>query len=362
MKKISVRGVLSLCLVLFCGITSFSLKGLPQREVVPQPQRGVLTVWHVDTFEGGSGSRFDWLRRQSVLFQKKHPASPVCVSRYSYEQVRDLLQQGERFDVISFSAGTGAEVLPYLKEYTGAVNVREDLLGACYVGDKIMALPYAYGGYCLSAFSDEASLPLKETLFTQYAEQGKKGEKFSLGFGSASFQLPWMALALGTTKTPQHALSVCPNRLTQYEAYESFLNRDTFRVLLGTQRDLVRFDHRLQQGRLSPVTCEYLTEFTDLIQCIGCAQSENAPLAQKFMEFLTSTAIQKNLKSLKLFPAAEVQLFDAGLLKDAEKAFSSTRFRVVNVFSSPEILHQAASAAERAVRSGEKDALKNYLV
>ena len=34
--------------------------------------QGVLTLWNVDTFEGGSGARSGWLEKKAIAFEKQN--------------------------------------------------------------------------------------------------------------------------------------------------------------------------------------------------------------------------------------------------------------------------------------------------
>ena len=40
---------------------------------VPEGYKGVLTLWQVDGFEGGSGSRSAFLNGRAIEFEKSHP-------------------------------------------------------------------------------------------------------------------------------------------------------------------------------------------------------------------------------------------------------------------------------------------------
>ena len=64
-----------LCL-LVCGIVAFAcFAAYPacnaKKESEPQPYRGVLRVWHIDSFEGGTGSRAAFLRNAAKTFEQE---------------------------------------------------------------------------------------------------------------------------------------------------------------------------------------------------------------------------------------------------------------------------------------------------
>lgn len=99
---------------------------------VPEGYKGVLTLWQVDGFEGGSGSRSAFLNGRAIEFEKSHPGVLVSVQTYTCEQVRQKLLDGDRFDLISFPVGTGQYVRRHLAVYDGAVNVRAGSSRICF--------------------------------------------------------------------------------------------------------------------------------------------------------------------------------------------------------------------------------------
>ena len=84
--------VLSLVLAVFVVFCFCNL--LPLLNASPTQQgvfRGVLDLWHVETFEGGSSSRKSWLNSVARQFEKANKGIYVCVTTYTHQQAIDKL-------------------------------------------------------------------------------------------------------------------------------------------------------------------------------------------------------------------------------------------------------------------------------
>ena len=114
-------------------------------------------------------------------------------------------------------------------------------------------------------------------------------------------------------------------------AYTGFLS-GKYRYLLGTQRDVCRF-----QARGVSVQARPLTKYCDLYQYIGILSSEKRDASLAFVEALLSPEVQGRLSQIGMFPLAN----------NAE--------RTVSVFSSREALGWLAAAAR------EGDVPEKYL-
>ena len=115
---------------------------------------GVVELWNVETFEGGSGSRTAWLTRQAAAFEREHKGLFVHVTALSAEQAAQKLKEGERFDVLCFS-GSGENYLPLLRPINAAVRSNVEASGT--VGGVQYALPLYCGIYALFARQSQIS-------------------------------------------------------------------------------------------------------------------------------------------------------------------------------------------------------------
>lgn len=159
------------------------LGNLPRSDLFVAGARfeGILELWHIESFEGGVGSRAGWLKKRSTAFEKQNKGCLVNVTVLTPEQAQEKLNNGERFDLASFSAGAGFELLPYLSPYGGDVScVRGDYLRGGQLNGKVYALPYMAGGYALAAMSKNLAgfenKNLAENIFGMGFEK-KGGEK-----------------------------------------------------------------------------------------------------------------------------------------------------------------------------------------
>ena len=310
--------------------------------------KGVLSLWHADTFEGGSLSRLEFLKGRAMEFEKQNKGMFVSVQSFTFEQIKDKLADGEAFDLISFGAGIGEQLRSLLGVYGGAVNVRGDLLESGKLDGKILALPWTYGGYMLAAYQDNLAaekILTGENVFTHAKKKriGKNDRQmYSLGTGFGAFNNPFAVLEANGVKISGEFDFGGDFEATQYEAYENYLTGDNFSVLLGTQRDLSRFVVRENNGKLKPCQFVFLGGYTDLVQYVGYFPSDRVKkqICEGFMEYLTSDTVQRRLSKIEMFSVADKNIFTQGLHKEMEAALSE-KLIVPNAFTDGHLLKAA---------------------
>ena len=254
--------------------------------------RAVVRVWNIDTFEGGKGSRTAFLK--SVARELKGEAY-YLVTSYTLEGALSAFAEGDAPDVLSFGVGLSEfaeRLLPLPYSFAGGE-----------LGGKTLAYPWCMGGYYLFSLTD-------------FEGEGRT----ALSVGGEN--LPAVAARLEGI-TGEEAESVA--------AYTGFLS-GKYHYLLGTQRDVCRF-----QARGVSVQARPLTKYCDLYQYIGILSSEKRDASLAFVEALLSPEVQGRLSQIGMFP----------LENNAE--------RTVSVFSSREALGRLAAAAR------EGDVPEKYL-
>ena len=89
------------------------LGNLPRSDLFVAGARfeGILELWHIESFEGGVGSRAGWLKKRSTAFEKQNKGCLVNVTVLTPEQAQEKLNNGERFDLASFSAAAQSPLL-----------------------------------------------------------------------------------------------------------------------------------------------------------------------------------------------------------------------------------------------------------
>lgn len=295
--KAFLRGMGKFGRMLWRGLPFLLLLAAAVIVFVPQKSekaeaRTVVRVWNIDTFEGGKGSRTAFLK--SVARELKGEAY-YLVTSYTLEGALSAFAEGDAPDVLSFGVGLSEfaeRLLPLPYSFAGGE-----------LGGKTLAYPWCMGGYYLFSLTD-------------FEGDGRT----ALSVGGEN--LPAVAARLEGI-SGEEAESVA--------AYTGFLS-GKYRYLLGTQRDVCRF-----QARGVIVQARPLTKYCDLYQYIGILSSEKRDASLAFVEALLSPEVQGRLSQIGMFP----------LENNAE--------RTVSVFSSREALGRLAAAAR------EGDVPEKYL-
>lgn len=292
-----MRGMGKFGRILWRGLPFLLLLAAAVIVFVPQKSkeaeaRTVVRVWNIDTFEGGKGSRTAFLK--SVARELKGEAY-YLVTSYTLEGALSAFAEGEAPDVLSFGVGLSEfaeRLLPLPYSFAGGE-----------LGGKTLAYPWCMGGYYLFSLTD-------------FEGEGRT----ALSVGGEN--LPAVAARLE---------GIAGEETESVAAYTGFLS-GKYRYLLGTQRDVCRF-----QARGAIVQARPLTKYCDLYQYIGILSAEKRDVSLAFVEALLSPEVQGRLSQIGMFP----------LENNAE--------RTVSVFSSREALGRLAAAAR------EGDVPEKYL-
>ncbi len=235
--------------VIFCAYPKTT--GKTSDIIATGKYKAVLTLWHVDSFEGGVGSRADFL--SSALLKMRNDGVIVLVKSQTVESMRSAISNGELPDLVSLGGGCAdimkfARELPVDKLY-GGTNLKGFAGGE--KGGKYYAAPWCFGGYYLIVKSEDNRLI--EGFLQGNGEKNVKKLVVSQGENT----LPMLALkTAGVTATD---VAYYP----PYDAYVNFLGQSEA-VLLGTQRDLRRLEKR--GAAFSAVALE---GFSDIVQYVA---------------------------------------------------------------------------------------------
>ena len=257
----------------------------------------VYEWWHIESFEGGSANRGQYLKNLALEYEKSNPTALFMVTVVQDDELEQRLTQSTP-DLISFTEQTATTILPYLNEINKEYNIQDNYLESAKFNGKLMAIPYIASGYCYFTKDDDDS--------NIYTGNANKHNATSLVNSSIND---------GST-------------LTQYECYTKFVNNKGIK-LLGTARDLHRIKHLEEIGRLS-ANYEMVNSFTDLIQYLGVIK----PSAEitKFVDFVMQDNNQLNLSKLGLFSTKHLTLYSNPPYSDMETAIKSCY--VPNIFNS----------------------------
>ena len=236
----------------------------------PESSRVYLELWHVDTFEGGTGSRSSFLNAVAREFEKVSGEKiVVTVKNQSEESVAELIGKGIVPDMLSY--GVGLE-LPY------------SLLRKC--GEP----PYEYspvwceGGYVAIYRKNEK---INEIVI---AEQKYAVAGLALGLCEKSLS---EIVASGAEKTETIKIE---SSKAIYEFYKS-----KGALLVGTQRDIYRLERKNMDVEYVP-----LGGYNDLFQYVSVvsATDEKAKESVKFLAYLLSEKVQKKLAKIGMLSHA----------------------------------------------------------
>ena len=231
----------------------------PERENGEAIERRVVRIWNVDTFEGGKGSRTNFLKSAARRVEKNRSGVFYLVSSYTPEGAEAAFREGNAPDAISFGVGLSVYAeqslsLPY--SFSGGV-----------LGKDALAYPWCKGGYALFSLTDN------------FEEAGNT----VISCGGSN--LPQVSAALS---------GITGEELPALTAYTKFLGGE-YRYLLGTQRDLCRF-----QSRNVAVYYKPLSEYCDLYQYYSVLSSEKKDDCLALLDELLSAP--EKLSDIGMFP------------------------------------------------------------
>ncbi len=307
MKRV-VSILLSLVCVAICVIGVIFLK---PSEIQTQKDgySGILRLWHIDLFEGGKGSRSAFLNRVAGRYEKKNENLYIMVNTYTAQGAAEAFKKGEYPDLLSFSCGVDG-----VAEVCRKLSFR---FGGGEIGQSAYAYPWCGGGYYLFCLEEDFSSVSAETLV----------------LSDGGNNLPWIAAALYGVKGEIGCES-------STSAYVHFLN-GKYRYMLGTQRDICRF-----QTRGVSVYSQPLTKYNDLFQYIAVTvREENAVTAcENFVKFLLSDEEQQKLPEIGMYPLSQIS---------AQNTLSA--------FVTQGALGELRAVSQSALKTGDIKILKSYL-
>lgn len=258
----------------------------------------VLSLWQIDAFEGGRGSRADFLQ---TIADELSENCYVTVTSLSAEAVRQNLAQGVQPDILSFGAGmTGIE--SYIRGYD----------------------TWCYGSYCLLTLDENADfsdITAENTVINGGIDNLIGAAALFCGVNGATVDRPT-------------------------GAYVKLIG-GKYKYLLGTQRDVYRLKTRGVSFSAQPVTA-----FNDLYQNISIVTTDKnkASSAQQFIDKLLSAGEK----------IANIGLMKEGImLYDDELSLLEGQNYEYKLISP--IGEDMAKRLESAISAGDINLLKNLL-
>ena len=287
----------------------------------------VLSLWHVDSFEGGSGSRKQFLLDASISFEKQNLGVLIMVTSMSLGALKNNLSSGVYPDILS--SGIGFCVSP-----TYSMSNDFSFYGG-KVGDRIYAKPWCRGNYFL--ISKKPSVLDEKEIENLIVSQGENN-------------LPILSLILDGIYSNNAKI------LPPQKAYSEFLN-DKNGVLLGTQRDIVRLNQRGYVYYYKP-----LYAYNDLYQYfyVLTSDAKKGVYAEEFVQFIFGDSCQDRLSNLQMLSLVK----PVDCYEEIASAQNSPIQSTVSAFILPERIEEAKNLCALAL-AGDKNAenkLKNLIV
>ena len=304
---------------------------------------GILELWNIDTFEGGSVSRTAFLEKMALKFERQNKGVFIMVSNMTKEQALLNLNNGLLPDLVSFGVGIGSDFKDYLVEIKTDKAVRNDLLNGGKKNNKQFAIPYLFGGYAV---------------FNENEYQKEK----TMGFGLKSNNNPLLCLIQNDLINENYYQY--NNEQDSFDAYDKYLSKQ-FEALCGTGRDLYRITNRIKNGNMTSRSILYLSNFTDLVQYIAVCNTDlqKQNVAKKFVDFLLDDYAQSYIQNINMFSVVKNNLYSIDEFAQMEKALSKD-LKTISVFSSDQDLYEIKQLCIK-IASGDdslKAQLKKYLI
>ena len=281
--------------------------------------KDIITLWHIDTFEGGTGSRKQFLSKISNEFEKKEQNVLMLVVEQTIESAIENLNNNIYPDIISYGNGVELENLIDLK-------IDTDFEGG-KVYKTTLAIPWCRGGYCL----------IENPNFN-----GKTGGELCV-ISQAKYSVPLYNLL-----DYNYQIKVLP----QFNAYLEFVNLKA-KYLLGTQRDVVRLKNRNMPVKVTP-----LSYYNDLYQYVSIISKdeERSVISKKFIDFLLLEKTQKRLSEISMFSNNfSIDFQDETL----NKMQNIKGFKTISVFNKKDIFTEIQTQSLSAYYKKEESI--NYL-
>ena len=242
-KKIAILSGVILAVIVAFIISSLLIFPKAEAEEKSETMQ-TLSIWQIDGFEGGKGSRAQYLQNTANACFKGEKVY-ATVNTLSADAARENLARGVKPDIISYNAA-----------FYGIEN---------YINKKDFAFKtWCRGGYCLLSLDENCD-------FSDVNEQNT-------------------AINAGKDNLVEAAATLCGvGNASYFEPTNAYLQliSGKFKYLFGTQRDIYRLKTRNQSFAVKP-----MTQFNDLYQNVSilCNNAEKYVNCVKFVNYLTENA------------------------------------------------------------------------
>ncbi len=285
--------------------------------------KGILSLWQVDSFEGGVGSRKQFLLSVASSFEKQNDGVLIMVSNYSNEGVKEKFDEGIYPDIISYSSGVE---IPYATELSKSYH---NLGGT--INEKVYGAVWCRGGYVVIG-NKKLVQDIPDNIASAVVSQ-------------QSYTQPLLSTYLDGISVESYIIQ------QPMDAYVSFVS-GKYPYLIGTQRDINRLINRGFDFISRP-----LTYYNDLYQYVSIMSKDSLKqaYASKFIDELMGEKTQTKLKNIGLYSTVLEVDYDNESMISMQK---QNNFNTVNVFSSLEKFKELQTLSEQAIKNDEEAKIK----
>ncbi|NCB48096.1 MAG: hypothetical protein EOM55_00475 [Clostridia bacterium] len=301
----------------------------------------VLTLYNIETFEGGTNSRTSYLQKQALKFNKKYNNCFVVIKTLSPDQLALNIRNNNLPDLYSFGVGVGSYIQGFLSELDENSQIRSCLMQYGKKFGKLLAYPYILSGYTLISYEkyllEEENL---SSLVTTDTVKNVVGLSLSSTFNGAE-----VLFQNGITLSESDIMETS----SSYDAYKNFLSKKT-KSLLGTARDLARCKNREDLGTLGACDYKFLGNYSDLVQYISVVESGSSAkmlYAKEFAKFLTDENSQNDLSDYGLFSTLKNNIYNEGYMLEFENVLRQELSSVSAFISVEDMAQNVACSKEK---------------
>ena len=350
MKKVSFWTVLLAAFTIWLMVFSFPTlaKNLRIDRVMPfymgnKPKEPVmLTIWHIENFEGGKNSRGNWLSARAKEFESANSRFYISTKIMSPDQAKLIIETGgELPDMVSYGWGffNDSSIFADMDSRSG---ILDSIYASGFQASRLKAIPYSAGGYVM-LYDEQACLlqgvenldlkdrnsfleNIKKLKFERKTGKNKTATVYSLIYGKDTNTSVQSAFNYVVPEgIDKNFISPFAGEIVPSLAFEKFANNEAS-LLIGTQRDFFRVANKKNSGKMESVRCVPLSGnngmYTDLIQYISIINENVAAEAERFIDYLLSDKVQKKLNEVGLFSVLNgcTGLYEEDELKALEAA------------------------------------------
>lgn len=279
--------------------------------------QGVINVWNVDTFEGGSCGKSDFLESKAIEFSNLKTGALFLIRNITPEELENSLNSGVLPDIISFGFGVGDKLKDFLIDLKLEVQPIKSVLSSGTWGESLLAAGYLMGGYILASTSQKLSNAGKDANISLVSEvdsagyESKKSRVHSLVVGENKFINPKKAIY----SNYEAKLTDVKIAESMYDAYLEFVAYNAGTILLGTHRDLFKLSGKVASGQLEDIIISPLGGYTDLVQYIGIIRGElkeKTACCMEFINYLFSDNVQQDIATINMFSTTGLDIYETG--------------------------------------------------